>query len=128
MPINALDGPKPQELVARDMPGSAGRTRRATSGAVDRPVAVSSRPGGAPEQHRSADKQAQQTQLENTKQPPPSAAMNLKFSTDEDTGKAVVSLVDPTSGEVLRQMPTEEAIEVAKAIGRYQGMFVNLKV
>jgi len=127
MPINPLDGPKPQELVARDVSGSAGRVRRATSGAVDRPAAVPSGAEGA-EQHRSADKQAQQTQIETTKQPPPSAAMNLKFSTDKDTGKAVVSLVDPTSGEVLRQMPTEEAIEVAKAIGRYQGMFVDLKV
>lgn len=85
-------------------------------------------PEGAPELHRSADKQAQQNPLDATKQLPPSAAMNLKFSTDKDTGKAVVSLVDPTSGEVLCQMPTEEAIEVAKAIGRFQGMFVNLKV
>jgi uncharacterized FlaG/YvyC family protein len=39
----------------------------------------------------------------------------------------VVALVDP-DGQVVRQMPTEEALEVAKAIGRFQGMFVDLKV
>lgn len=127
MPINPLEGPKAQELGARDAPGAA-RSRRATSGAVERTAAVSAVGEGAGE-NRSADKQAQQAQVDATKQQlPPSAAMNLKFSTDQDTGKAVVSLVDPTSGEVLRQMPTEEAIEVAKAIGRYQGMFVDLKV
>ena len=34
----------------------------------------------------------------------------------------------PVNGRVLRQMPSEEAIKVAEAIGRFQGMFVNLKV
>lgn len=52
---------------------------------------------------------------------------NLKFSSDEETGKAVVALVDPVSGEVLRQMPSEEALEVAKAIGRFQGMLIDTK-
>jgi flagellar protein FlaG len=51
----------------------------------------------------------------------------LRFSVDQDTGKTVVSLLDP-EGQVLRQMPSEEALEVAKAIGRFQGMFVDLKV
>jgi flagellar protein FlaG len=52
---------------------------------------------------------------------------SLRFHVDQDTGKTVVALVDP-DGQVVRQMPTEEALEVAKAIGRFQGMFVDLKV
>jgi len=52
---------------------------------------------------------------------------SLRFHVDQDTGKTVVALLDP-DGQVLRQMPTEEALEVAKAIGRFQGMFVDLKV
>jgi len=52
---------------------------------------------------------------------------NLRFSVDQDTGKTVVALLDQ-EGQVVRQMPTEEALEVAKAIGRFQGMFVDLKV
>lgn len=52
----------------------------------------------------------------------------MRIHVDQDTGKTVVSLVNPDSGQVLRQMPSAEALEVAKAIGRYQGMFVNLKV
>jgi flagellar protein FlaG len=53
---------------------------------------------------------------------------SLRFHVDQDTGETVLSLVNPTNGEVLRQVPTEEALEVAKAIGKFQGMFVNLKV
>jgi len=52
----------------------------------------------------------------------------MRFHVDQDTGMTVVALVDPDNGQVLRQVPTEEALEVAKAIGKYQGMFVNLKV
>jgi flagellar protein FlaG len=55
------------------------------------------------------------------------ASATLRFHVDKDSGKTVAELVDH-EGQVLRQMPTEEALEVAKAIGKFQGMFVNLKV
>jgi len=59
---------------------------------------------------------------------PQETAAQMRFHVDQDTGMTVVALVDPDNGQVLRQVPTEEALEVAKAIGKYQGMFVNLKV
>jgi flagellar protein FlaG len=68
------------------------------------------------EQQPSATEQQQQAQNP-----------SLRFHVDKDTGKTVAELVDP-EGQVLRQMPTEEALEIAKAIGKYQGMFVDLKV
>jgi flagellar protein FlaG len=65
---------------------------------------------------------------EQDKPPPQAASPSMRIHVDQDTGKTVVSLVNPDSGQVLRQMPSAEALEVAKAIGRYQGLFVNLKV
>jgi flagellar protein FlaG len=62
------------------------------------------------------------------KPPPAAQSSNMRVHVDQDTGKTVIELVNPESGQVLRQVPTAEALEVAKAIGRYQGMFVNLKV
>lgn len=41
---------------------------------------------------------------------------DLRFSVDEDSGVTVVSIVDANDGTVLRQMPTEEALRVAKAL------------
>jgi flagellar protein FlaG len=77
-----------------------------------------------------AEAHVQQEAAEQQHQPtvPLPETMNLKFSTDEKTGKNVVALVDPTDGKVLRQFPSDEALKVAEAIGRFQGMFVDLKV
>lgn len=41
---------------------------------------------------------------------------DLRFSIDDDSGVTVVSIVDADDGTVLRQMPTEEALRVAKAL------------
>jgi flagellar protein FlaG len=47
---------------------------------------------------------------------------------DKDSGKTVAELVD-SAGEILRQMPTEEALELAKSLEKLQqGLIVNLKV
>ena len=70
--------------------------------------------------------QQQQTEQQVAQRTLPSGP-SLRFHVDQDTGKTVVALLDG-EGQILRQMPTEEALEVAKAIGRYQGMFVDLKV
>lgn len=72
------------------------------------------------------DKQQQQVEQQAAQRTLPTGP-SLRFHVDQDTGKTVVALLD-NEGQILRQMPTEEALEVAKAIGRYQGMFVDLKV
>jgi len=50
---------------------------------------------------------------------------NLKFSIDEDTGKTVVRIVDIQTQEVIRQIPSEEAIRIAGALGKIQGVLFN---
>ena len=66
--------------------------------------------------------------VEKPKAPPVAQSPSMRIHVDQDTGKTVVELVNPDNGQVLRQMPSDEALQVAKAIGRYQGMFVDLKV
>ncbi|MFD1006868.1 flagellar protein FlaG [Oceanisphaera ostreae] len=36
----------------------------------------------------------------------------LKFRVDEDSGRHVVSVVDKKNGDIIRQIPTEELLEV----------------
>ena len=50
---------------------------------------------------------------------------NLKFSIDEDTGKTVVKIVDIQTQEVIRQIPSEEAITIARTLGNIQGVLFN---
>lgn len=54
-------------------------------------------------------------------------ASALSFSKDEDTGKTVVKVVDKATDAVIRQIPSEEAIAIAKSIDKMQGLLINHK-
>jgi|LFRM01.1.fsa_nt_gb flagellar protein FlaG len=41
---------------------------------------------------------------------------NLNFSLDDSTGQMVVKVTDSLSGDVVRQMPTEEALRMAESL------------
>lgn len=56
--------------------------------------------------------------MKDVKQALPLQARNLQFSIDEDTGKTVVKVVDPTTKEVIRQIPSEEILAIAKALDK----------
>jgi flagellar protein FlaG len=45
-----------------------------------------------------------------------STGRELNFSIDEDTGQTVVTVRDASTGDVIRQMPNEEALRLAKAL------------
>jgi flagellar protein FlaG len=51
----------------------------------------------------------------------------LRFEIDEDTHKVVVSIIDTTTGDVLRQIPSEEVLHVAKMITKFQGQILDVK-
>jgi len=51
----------------------------------------------------------------------------MRFEIDEDTQQLVVSIIDTTTGDVLRQIPSEEVLHVAKMITQFQGNFVSTK-
>lgn len=41
---------------------------------------------------------------------------SLSFSVDEASGKTVVRVVDPTDGQIVRQIPSEEALAIAASL------------
>lgn len=54
-----------------------------------------------------------------------SASQNLEFSVDGDTSGVVVKVVDQQTRQVLRQIPTEEALEIAKSLDKLQGLLIK---
>jgi len=50
---------------------------------------------------------------------------DIQFSMDQDSGKTVVKVMDSNTKEVIRQFPSEEALELAKALDRFQGLLVK---
>lgn len=51
----------------------------------------------------------------------------LSFSVDEASGVRVVRIIDTTTKEVIRQYPSEEAIQLAQALDKLQGLLVRDK-
>lgn len=53
------------------------------------------------------------------------AGQGVEFSVDDDSKRLVVKVVDQETREVLRQMPSVEALEIAKALDRAKGMLIK---
>jgi flagellar protein FlaG len=54
-------------------------------------------------------------------------SQNLQFSVDKDTNKTVVKLVDTQTKDVIRQIPSEEMLSIAKALDKLQGLLLKDK-
>ncbi|MER0171006.1 MAG: flagellar biosynthesis protein FlaG [Nitrosomonas sp.] len=54
-------------------------------------------------------------------------AHNLRFSIDEDTGKTIIKVMDVHTEEIIRQIPSEEAVEIARTLDKVQGLLFNGK-
>jgi flagellar protein FlaG len=52
-------------------------------------------------------------------------ANSLQFSIDEDIGVTVVKVIDTESKKVIRQIPSEEVMDIAKALDKLQGLLVK---
>jgi flagellar protein FlaG len=50
---------------------------------------------------------------------------DIQFSVDDQSGETVVKVIDRGTKEVIRQIPSEEALEIAKALDRLQGILVK---
>lgn len=51
----------------------------------------------------------------------------ISFSVDEISGVQVVKVMDSQSNEVIRQFPSKEAIEIARALDKLQGLLIKDK-
>ncbi|AYR22290.1 flagellar protein FlaG [Alcaligenes faecalis] len=52
----------------------------------------------------------------------------IRFNMDDEAQRLVVSIVDNTTGEVLRTVPSDAVIQIAKMIIQLQGNAVSVKV
>jgi len=55
------------------------------------------------------------------------AGSSLEFSVDTDTNRIVVKVIDNETRELLRQIPMEEMLALAKAMNQLQGLLLRTK-
>lgn len=48
----------------------------------------------------------------------------LEFAPDPQSGQMVMKIRDISTGDVIRQIPSEQALEMARALGQIRGVFL----
>lgn len=57
----------------------------------------------------------------------PVASNNLQFSVDQDSGDTVVRITDSQTGDLVRQIPSEETLAIARDLNRIKGLLLQQK-
>jgi flagellar protein FlaG len=114
MTLSIVSGPVPQAITSSPPQSSGSGTPVAKSGNESPPTQSS-----AIGQKQLADAVAQVNAFT---QP---IAKDLQFAIDKGSGKVVVKVVDAATNQVLTQIPSEEMLEIAKAVGKLQGLLVK---
>lgn len=56
-----------------------------------------------------------------------SLSQGLEFSIDTDSKQTVIKVIDPQTQEVIRQMPSQEALDIAKILDQVLGKLIREK-
>jgi flagellar protein FlaG len=101
---------------------SAGRCTEGNAEARAAPDSAGRRSGrqGRPPSSEELNQAVKQIQDVITK-----TANRLEFSIDEDLGVSIVKVVDTESKKLIRQIPSEEVLKIAKALDTLQGLLVK---
>jgi flagellar protein FlaG len=93
-------------------------------------TAKASLPADVPPQEKTAPEPSREEVTKALKQindAMPSGATRLEFSLDDETSRTIVKIVDQNTKEVVRQIPTVEALQIAKSLDKMAGLFINQK-
>jgi len=52
---------------------------------------------------------------------------DIEFSIDSDSNRTIVKVVNPQTQELIRQIPTKEALAISKSLERIQGLLIHHK-
>ena len=52
---------------------------------------------------------------------------SVQFSVDNSTGQTIVKVMDTDTKQVIKQMPSEDMLEIAKSLDKLKGLLVQQK-
>lgn len=113
---------------------SVGTQTNASTGALTKsPVADTAKPSAPvvdvpPSAVQAVDSSQLKQALNNVNAFVQKISPELTFSLDEGTGIRVVKLVDQSTKEVIRQIPSEEMLSIASGLDKLQGLLIKHKV
>jgi len=101
-----------ESVIAQNLPQQASAARQEAVAPKAAAPVTASKPAATPptmDQVQAATEQIAQFLK--------SSGRALDFHIDSDTGRVVVSVRDSASGDLIRQMPSEEALRLARTLG-----------
>ncbi|MBG6219385.1 MULTISPECIES: flagellar protein FlaG [unclassified Janthinobacterium] len=126
MDIQATGG-MPAALQQRGAVTSGGTTAPKPAAPAPAPATTDSKPAG-----KATSKEDAQSELKEVRQAVSDInkamqfmSRELEFSVDTDSDRTVVKVIDQQTREVIRQMPTKEALEIGKALEKVQGLLIR---
>jgi len=113
-----------------DMIAAATTARMEKSYASDTPAArpaarAATAADAVTQQHSEPSRDQLNKAISELNQSPRIKSQNLQFSIDEDSKRTVVKVIDQETKEVLRQIPTKEALEIAKSFELAKGQLID---
>ena len=115
-PVNALSASAPRAaLPAASQPVQA-------SGLARQTAALS-----AAEQKPEATSQEKIEALADINDSLKNASVDLRFEFDKESRQSITKVMDTQTGEMIRQMPSEDAVHASKVLGRLQGILFSHK-
>lgn len=100
--------------------GNSAAAVKTAAPAATAPAAVQTAPVAAPDRKALEEAVRDMEKMINVTEPP-----QLQFSIDETTAKTVVRVTDASTGELIRQLPTEEALAIARSLDKMQGLLLT---
>ena len=104
------------------MPRVAGSAAAASSQAIQTPSTVEK-----PSAQKETDPDELQKSVEKIQKFVNLAACDMEFSIDEESGRTVVKVIDRETKDVIRQIPSQEALDLAQALDKLQGLLIRQK-
>lgn len=118
MDINAIGGFAQAGAVVR-LPRGEAAPQAGESGSPTAGQAENESPASPPiEQARQPVEEA----VSSIREFAQSIQRNLNFALDDSTGRVVVKVTDGVSGEVIRQIPTEDALRLAESLDEVRSL------
>lgn len=129
MDIQSIGSTAQVRQVIADRNGSAHADQQvASSKASARTAAISLDTNKAVDKTTAEPSLAQVTEaVHNINKSLESLKQDLQFTVDSDSNRTVVKVVDQKTKEVIRQIPSEEALEIAKALDTVKGVLIRQK-
>ncbi|SDI03891.1 flagellar protein FlaG [Propionivibrio dicarboxylicus] len=121
-PRQASPSESAQSAVSASSVAAAGKNAIAAESLTQQAVTANSTKGKAEN-----DSNDLNSALDKVKQFVGSATNELEFTVDKDLGVTVIKVIDRSTNETITQIPSEDMIQLAKALDKLQGILVRQK-